>query len=443
MTARKHFKQFVRSRMAKTRESYTTARRHVIRQTEVPGDGRARWHLPGNIPAAAALRILLTAADVRDPRNSQPLSEALVFGIAGGIGIGIASFRYEKEDFSSFYIAGRHLWQDDVAYVKAALARFGIEPAVRETAGTRAADKHLREALAAGTPCLAWVDMTHLPHRGLPPQMSGGGYHLVTVYEIDDSRGVAQIGDLADEPIDIKLTDLAIARGRIKSFKNRLLSIPPVKDTPRDLPTIVRAGLRACVAGFTGKPAKGPATMSSFQALERWAECLSGSTHKESWERLFPRGQHLWQGLNYVHDYIENYHTGGGLCRPIFAECLVEAAELPGLEGLGPVNERYAKLGTQWSELAAAALPDHVSVFREARELYARRAELRAEGKAENIAQIKAVWTRLGELKDRAREQFPLPEAQCTKLLASLQERVKGLHQAEVAAHAALAMALA
>src|SRR4051812_11568873 len=122
MTAHKHFKQLVRARMSQTGESYTTAWRHVIRAANIDdGDDRpTRWHLPGSIPAAAALRVLLTAAGARHPRGGNkggPLSEAMVFGIAGGIGAGATSFYYEKGDFSSFFITGRHLWNDDRAYL--------------------------------------------------------------------------------------------------------------------------------------------------------------------------------------------------------------------------------------------------------------------------------------------------------------------------------------
>src|SRR5689334_22754792 len=93
MTAHKHFKHLVRTRMDKTGESYTTARRHVLREAgKLPAEGPARWHLPGNIPATTALRVLLTAAGVRDPRTGEPISEAMLFGIAGGVGIGVAAF---------------------------------------------------------------------------------------------------------------------------------------------------------------------------------------------------------------------------------------------------------------------------------------------------------------------------------------------------------------
>jgi hypothetical protein len=443
MTAHKHFKHLVRTRMDKTGESYTTARRHVLREAgKLPAEGPARWHLPGNIPATTALRVLLTAAGVRDPRTGEPISEAMLFGIGGGIGIGVAAFRYEKADFSSIYIAGRHLWQDDVAYMKAALGRFGIEPRVLESSGAKPAEKHLREALASGGPCVAWVDMVHLPHRGMPQQLSGGGYHVITVYSIDDKAGTALIGDLADEPVEIALSDLTVARGRIKSFKNRLMTISAA-DGKGDLVPLVRDGLAACHKGLTGKPVKGGAGMGTLTSLKIFAERLSGSKDKEAWERMFPRGHHLWQGLMYVHEFIEYVHTGGGLCRPIFAESVAEAAELPGMSGFVPVGRRYAELGAAWTELAWAALPEGVPLFREARELCSRRAELSAAGGLETAEQRQALWKARFELRERARKEFPLSEAETADLLESLQEKVLGIYELEVAAHAALGEAVA
>ena len=109
MTRQKHLKQLVRARMEKTGERYAAARRHIIRET--PGnDGSARGarHITGNVPATTALRTLLAAAGVRDPRTKQPFTEAMVYGIAGGIGIGVFAFLYEKANFASFYVAARN-----------------------------------------------------------------------------------------------------------------------------------------------------------------------------------------------------------------------------------------------------------------------------------------------------------------------------------------------
>jgi hypothetical protein len=433
MTLRKHFKKLVRTRMQKTAESYATARRHVLAQSAPePPKSNIPWHFPGNVAATTALRVLLTHAGARHPHTGAPFSEALLFAIAGGIGIGVFSFFYEKEKIATFFLAGRHLWHDHLAYLREALARFGIKPVVHETAGAKGAETALRAALAEHGTCAAWVDAAPLPHRAMPGSMGGSFYHVVTVYAIDDQS--ALIGDLTDDPVSIMLADLASARARIKKDKHRLLSIAPAV-MAADLPDLVRAGLRACHAGLGGAGGvKSAAKNFSLEALRTWADRLHGSNDRERWERVFERGPRLWQALLSVHEWIE--HQGGGLCRPLFAEALTEAADACSVVGWRSLAERYRELGTAWSALADVALPADVPAFRAARELHARRSELIHSGGSAD--EIRAVWARLDALRGEVREQFPLSEAECTDLRVGLQKRVRSLYEYEVAARDAL-----
>ncbi len=434
MTAHKHFKALVRTRMQKTGESYSTARRQVLCSAPATSARDAtRWHLPGNIPATTALRGILNAAGVHDPRTKQPIAESLLFLIAGGIGIGVAQFFYEKEGFASLFLAGRHLWQDPQAYLELALGRFGIKPKVTESGGAKAAEKQLRDLLANERPCVAWVDMTHLPHRAMPQEFSGGGYHVITAYRIDDDAGAALIGDLTDGPIAIELGALATARARIKSFKHRLLAIPD-SAAPSDLRPLVRAGLKACAEGLVAKPKKGFPTMFNLEGVRAWGERLHGATAKDAWERVFEPGRRLWTGLTSIHEYIEHYGTGGGLCRPLFSEALGEAADLLGDAKLRALAERYAALGRMWSELADAALPDDVPLFRKAREAHIRRSELMASDEPGAVEGVRAAWAELHALRNEAADSFPLAREDANGLCASLQKRVLDIHAAEVAA---------
>ena len=439
MTAHKHLKETIRARMRKTGESYTTARRHIVRQVEVLKDSSpTRWHLPGNIPATTALRVLLTAAGVRDPRDGNPLSEAMLFGICGGIGLGMASFIYEKENFSSFYVGGRHLWNDDLAYMQATLGRFGIKAIVHE--GKAAS---LRNVLAGERPCIAWVDMQGLPHRGMPAFLSGGGYHVVTVYRMDEERSVAFIGDLTDVPLEIGLKDFAAARTRIKQFKNRLMTVSELKNGDVDLSALVRSGLQACHHGLKRDPSrKGASAMSGLEMLQKWLTQLTQSKAKDTWAKAFPRGQRLWQGLTSIYDFIENYHTGGGLCRDLFAEFLEEASPLPGCAQLRPLSRRYAKLGALWSDLAISAIPQSVPAFHEVRELCVQRAELRSGGDPADVETIRKVWDRLAELQKDAERDFPLSLVECAELQELLRGKVAALRDAELVAHASLGEAI-
>jgi hypothetical protein len=422
MTQRKHFKRLVRERMGKTGEQYAAARRHVVGSgvaATVPGP-----HLPGNNPATAALRVLLAAAGVRDPRTGGPLSEAMVLGVAGGIGAGVFAFRYEKEDSSSFFVAGRHSWQDDLRFLTDGARRFGVRTEVGESSGAATADRILREALSAGRPAIAWVDMGTLPYRAMPTEWSGGGYHVVVVYSIDPETGAASLGDLAEEPFLVTRGAFADARARIRKQKNRVLSLAGEPE-PLDLASAVRAGLEACRDGLL----RPQGTNFSLEAFRIWGERLRGGRDKESWSRAFPPGRALWQGLTSVADFVEHYGTGGGLLRPLFAEFLVEAAEATGDRRLAPIAARYAEVGRQWSALANAALPDDVPAFAEAKRLLAEKAELFFGGGAPD--EIGAIWKRLGELREAAAEAFPLAEPECDALKEDLSRRVLAIYEEE------------
>jgi len=439
MTQQKHLKRLVRARMEKTGESYATARRHVIRTAPTrPADPATRWHFPGNVPATTALRVLLAHAGVRDPHTGEPFSEPMLFGIAGGIGIGVFSFFYEKANHASFFVAGRHEWQDDLGYLQHACERFGLKPMVRESSGTKPAEKHLREALATG-PCVAWVDMAHLPHRAMPATHSGGGYHVVVVYKADETN--ATIGDLTDQPIEIPLTNLSEARARIKKQKNRVLSVTGPAKTP-NLQTLIRSGLDACVKKLKSPSMKVARGNFQLDALKTWADRLHGSKDKERWERVFARGANLWRGLTGMHHWIEYYGTGGGLCRPLFADFFTEAAAVMKDPQLSALANQYADLGRQWTELADAALPDGVPMFREAKALIARKAELLVSEGPAAADEIRGVWDRGGELERQAADSFPLSDSQCADLRASLKARVLALHQGEIATLAAVADAM-
>jgi hypothetical protein len=441
MTARKHLKQRIRARMEKTGESYVTARRQIIRSVEQEqGASATRWHLPGNIPATTALRTLFAHAGILAPHTHEPFSEAMLFGIAGGIGMGVFSFYYQKEDIANFFLAGRHKWHDDAAYLSDTLDLFGIQPVIQETAVAKAAEQQLRDTLERYGPCIAWVDLAELPHRAMPSEWSGSGYHVVTIYRVNDSDGTAELGDLTDEPISISLSDLARARARIKKQRHRLLALPQAGNAP-DLATLVRSGLQRCHQELLHPSLPGARNNARLDALRIWAERMHGAKDQERWERVFRPGPNLWRGLCSIYDFIEHYGSGGGLCRPLFADFLAEAAAALHKPALAALGERYARLGHEWSALANAALPDDLPALREAKELYIRKAELaHAGGSAE---EIRAIWGRLKEREQQNREPFPLSEADYAALRAGLRDRIIALFEGEVAAHAAIADAMA
>ena len=440
MTDRKHLKSRVRARMSRTGERYAAARAHVIASAATGTAGvdqpTAGPGLPpaiaGADPATAALGRLLTHAGMG-------LSEPLAGVLAGGVGMGIFQFHYAKEDVGTFFIAGRHRWDDDLAYLSGAIERVGLTAVVTETTSARVADRQLRDALAAGGPVVAWVDAADLGTRGYPPAWSGGAYHVVVVQAIDDVAGVALIDDVAAEPFAVPLDVLARARARIGKQRHRLLRLAPSTGTPSAtaLEQALHRGLRATIEGFDA-----PRTRSfSLDALDDWAGRLRG-TGKDSWPVVFPGGGRLWDALAAVHTYIAHYGSGGGLGRTRYAAGLREASERLGDDRLLTPAERYAALGEAWSDLAVAALPNGVPALRRTRDLQDRRAASYAAGGPAATDGLVRIWSDLAGIRAEVDDCFPLDAGQQHDLLTTLADRVTKIRSNEADALAALRHAI-
>ena len=321
MTTHKHLKARVRSRMTRTGESYAAARANVVAAgADSPADHPAVdhptvngiRHFAGLHPETSALRILATHAGLRDESTGRPISEEIALAAGGGLGAGVFAFHYAKEQFSSLYLAGRSSWEDGRPFMEGAARRLGLEPRVVETGSAKAADRDLRAALEAG-PVAAWVDSVELGYRAAPAEHSGGGYHVIVVYGIDGDTAI--VGDLAAEPIELPIADLARARARIAKQKNRLLSVAAATERgePPDVAAAALGGLEAGAEALATERRRN----FSLAAFEDLARRMHGSSGADSWSRVFPRGRLLWSGLSSLHRFVETYSTGGGLLRPM------------------------------------------------------------------------------------------------------------------------------
>ena len=109
MTTRKQFKRLVRDRMARTGERYTVARAHLASRAPAAGD----WELRGGAHAdTAAFANVLANTGVLAPHTGEPLTEAMVLGVGGGLGrrlhpVGVRRARRERIVVLGF----RRQWQ--------------------------------------------------------------------------------------------------------------------------------------------------------------------------------------------------------------------------------------------------------------------------------------------------------------------------------------------
>jgi hypothetical protein len=342
MPADKDFKRLVRARMGRTGESYTTARSHLRPDSDPGRPDRFR----GRHPDTAALTRLLAALGVTDPAGGRPLSEAMVLGVAGGIGF--AYFVFEYEDLTTLYLGGRinpYIHKRDAA--EAALTRLGVPFQVRRTSGPAAAERHLRTALDQGRPVVATVDGARLPSRAVPRELSGMTPQDVLV-ELRDGEPV--LWDLAPVPVPVTWAELAEARAGVRSARHRLV-VADAPARPVDLPGAAAAGIADTWTGMLDPP------MRNFgvPGLAKWADLLTAPRDPKGWPRLLAAPGRQLQLLTWLYDWVETAGTGGGFFRSMYAEFLEEAAGPLGRPGLTTLAGSYRELATAWTTLAETA----------------------------------------------------------------------------------------
>lgn len=418
MTRHKSFKQRVRDRMTKTGERYTTARRQLLGHTAPDAEPPS---YAGVHAATTAFRLLLRHA-------GHAASERTLLAAGGGVGIGVFAFHYEH--FSSLFLAGRHLWHDDLAFLQGLAGRFDCTLEVRETSGRKKAERDLFEMLEHG-PVVAFVDLGTLGHRG-PVE----AYYLVTVLDADPEAGTARIADLADAPLEVPLATLADARAKHRKFAHRLMRI---ERAPSELPwsRAVADGLWACAEGLVASPMKGFGRNFTLDGLDDLVRRMRGGG-KDGWETVFPPGPRRWAALSAVYEYVEHYGTGGGLLRPFFASALRGAARHLNTDARRAADA-YAALGEAWSDAAAHALTDEVPAF-------ARLKGLIDDTYATYYAQEAGANEALEDLRRRRAEltggEDALNGGDAAAHLEGLADRVANLAEAEREARARLVEAL-
>lgn len=388
-------------------------------------------HSGGRNAESNALRNALTGVGVYDPRTDKPLSEELLFGIAGGIGAGYFMFQYKGWPGWAF-VHGRHLWQDNVAYYKNVCTRLGLTAKFSESTGAKGALDNLRKSLGAG-PVIAWCDFASLQYYSIPEFFRKGGYHTITVYSIDESAGTALIGDRAKPTITISLDDLAASRSAITSYKNRLLSIMPGKKQI-DLKKAATEGIRACHTEL----AKGRIANFRLDAFKNLGAAMSSPKSKDGWPKALPPGQALFGAQLGFYLFIERYGTGGGLYRAMYSEFLEEAADILSNKQLIAVAKEYRVLAKLWSSLAQAMLPDSVKPFKESRDLIDAYEKAFTTKGADAVGELAKIVGELRKNYDAMKTAHPYIKSGAGEFYADLQKRMNTIYEKEMTALVAL-----
>jgi hypothetical protein len=434
MTARKHLKERIRARMAKTGESYTTARRHVL--NAVPPD---EYELRGGVhPETATIAGVLANRGLVAPHTGEPLTEAMVLGAGGGLGAGYILWEFQEHARRQLVLGFRNDWQYPARWAEKACRRLRVPLAMEETGAARKAAAGLRGAVDQGVPAIAWVDQQLVGYRHLPDSRAGHAGYPLTVYGIDERAGAALVDDRNQARLTVPLGALAAARARIPSYRHRLLLLdaPAAELDLEALRTAVGEGLAEQVEHLSR-----PSDSFSLPAFRKWSRLLTDRRNAKAWPRVFADRGGLFDACVEVYENVEPVGSGGGNLRGLYAEFLDEAAGLLGNDALRRAGAAYRDLAAAWHELAELALPADREPFAEVRRLTDRLHRLVGRGDAGRGEAAQAA-AQLWAARDRWRSRFPGGDAEVDALLEGLAARVAAIYDAEAAAVAGLGRAL-
>jgi hypothetical protein len=438
MTADKGFKHVVRARMAKTGERYAAARRALLAGAATGPDAEPAidlatpgYRMRGGLhPETATLTNVLANQGVVSGITGQPLTEAAILGIGGGLGAGYILWEFQRHGAPVLTLGFRNQWQYPwiPGWTGKTLERLGIEPDVHETGGAKGARTALDARLDAGVPVIAWVDPQGVGTWGLPEAMSGYGGLAVVVFGRDDD-GRYLVDDRGRAPFRISPAVMAAARGRVGSYKHRIVRL---RTTPGPIPADrLRAAMRAGLEDQVDH-LRAPSDSFSLPAWRKWARLMTDDRNAKAWPRVFADGTGLFGALSAIHENVDGgVGSSGGHLRELYAEALDEAAAALDIAALGEAARAWRGVADRWEELADAAVPPDLDGAGEAVaavESLHEAAMAGEPGRSRVTAAAATVWA----IRDRYADAFPLPPDRIAAILEDLGGQLGAIYRAEV-----------
>ena len=369
------------------------------------------------------------------PHTGEPFSEALLLGVSGGIVMGYFVFAYDGYDPMA-----RILTRNTFDPMDTMLSRLGVVQHIQQTASAEKGVVNLVKVLEDGVPPLVWADLFSLPYNGEVWDEDMWQMFPIVVYGYDEAADRVLIADRARVGVSMTISELAVARGRVKKTKNRVLTLDPPQE--EKLVTAVQAGIWDTIKLFTEKPPKGSKNNFGFAAYQQWAKMLTNPKGRGSWAKEFPAGRELYAGLMSTFTDINTFGKVGFAERDVYAQFLDEATIILEKPALNEVAEQFRESAKAWDALSLALLPDEVALLEETRQLMLRKRDVFLNQGNGGIGEMAAIEGRLAEIKTAVSTQFPLDEAETMSLKDNIAAHVMQIHDIEHNAIEALQAAM-
>ena len=263
---------------------------------------------------------------------------------------------------------------------------------------------------------------------------SGCFGHLVTVF--GQENGNYLLDDRSQKPLTVSAETLGQARGRIGSYKNRLLLLQS-KGNDFDLPGAIMAGLEDCVDYLSQS-----SQTFALPVYKKWAKMMTDPKNKKGWPVVFKEKVGLYSTLCSLHEGIKLFGTEGGGLRRFYADFLDEADAIMNLKGLSDAAEQYRAVADLWSAFAVAVLPDEIAPLKETKALLAQKYHLFLTQGTEADVEMRQLSQQLQDKEMALNGRFPISDSDMHNLFADMQSHLEIIYSAEQEALAALAGAI-
>lgn len=313
----------------------------------------------GQQPDVAAAANLCANSGVVGPDGSA-LSEALAFGLAGGVGFLYGVFEYD--DTPTMTIVARNKSTPD-PFCEPIFAGAGATIEISTTRGTKKATRELDAVLNEQRPALFTVCEATLPYLGMPAGDTMMAPHLVGL--VGGADGVLLIDDRSPVPIPVNRDDFDSGRVRNSRATNRMITIGAV-DRSHNWKAALTQAVEAGAVGYDTPPVPQFASNVGHAGLQKFERLLSHPKDAKSWRRVFASSRRAAIGLTRLHDCIEYAYTAPSAGREMQAEFLTEASAVTGEASWVEAAGIYRDSARQWARLASAATSSHPSLSRHA-----------------------------------------------------------------------------
>ena len=380
---------------------------------------KAKHRFTGRHWETGSIHNALALQGVKAPHTGKPYSEALLLGISGGISFGYFTFEYK-----GYLPHVAMLTRNTFNPFSTTLERLGIAQDIQQTNKAETAEKNLLDTLDSGLVPLVWADQFSLPYNCLPSDEPMWG--MMPILAVESDGKTVTIADRSSQPLHLTMAELTRARGRVKDDKYRLITLGVPQTTK--LASAVHKGICQAIKLFTEEPPRGARDNFGFAAYEKLAHLLVNTRNKQSWERFFPPGVRMYHALAGspvqpgAYHWVMTWGSADGAERGLYADFLDEASQILKKPALKESAAKFREGYELWLQFADALLPDEIPLLGESKQLILKKHDLFINQGDSALADIKKINSRLNELLEESKTDFPLSDAQTVELRTNLRD---------------------